>query len=179
MPTFATRSSLRRLRRQALRGVVLTLLLFVWGCQRGQNVASVWALWTPGELPLEIEDFAPQNVLTDIDRQLFRTVLERGHVRVVGSSGRQTLGLVGAMFPQTRTIVVFTGPLSVPVRLEQALGSTVLHVQNGRDFDRYPEGSSAPEFVVHLEPHDAKSIRFWREIAGNRTDGGSIGLLQY
>lgn len=172
-------------RRARIRGVWAHLafstfsLLCLSGCQGTHNIANIWMRWIPNEAEFAVEGVAPKSVLTQAEWELVASTLKHGHVLVTGAIAQHSFGPLGAMLPQTRTIVVFTGPVTTTVRLPQAFGSTVLHVQDGQGFRHYPSQSSSSDYVIQLEPRDANSVSVWREVRGRRTGGGSMGLVQY
>ena len=138
-----------------------------------QHFTVIFGLWTPGAPPLRIEDFALKNVLTDDDRNLLAQSVAGGEVRVSGHDASNRADVVS---PRARMIVLFTGPLTQNLKLPQPDASTVLYVQEGETFKRYPSGSPLLNRLVEFTPSNKNCSTYWIEQASTGPVGGTVCL---
>ncbi len=135
------------------------------------DVASIFAIWTPGPAPIRLRDFELRGLLTQDDRALLGQAIEGGRVVVRGGErfGRTAEG------PGARMIILFTGPLGAATSLPLPDGGNVVYIQEGDTFRRHPENAPVLTRVIELTPGKTPTAVLYRmERLGVESTNGEI-----
>ena len=130
----------------------------------------VFGTWERTERPLLVQDFRSVALLIPTDEPILNQALHNGRVEIVGGSGRPA-----ASPPGSRLFILFTGPLRQKVRLAHPDGDTLIYIQDGATFRRYPSDSQVLSRFVDLEPGNPGYVHYISDSALGRS-GGSISI---